>query len=98
MRNAIVLCALLVAAPARAEDQFLRELAVTRSYNLGRPMRAEPTADGSTVLFLRTEARSPVSSLYAFDVASGQTRVLITPEQILKGAEERLSQAEKAQR
>ena len=31
--------------------------------------------------------------LYAFDVASGQTRVLITPEQILKGAEEKLSQA-----
>ncbi len=87
-----------VATPALAEDSFLRELAVTRSYNLGRPMHAEPTADGTTVLFLRTEPRAPVSSLYAFDVATGQTRVLITPEQILKGAEEKLSQAEKAQR
>jgi dipeptidyl-peptidase 4 len=98
MRNSILVCALLAATPALAEDQFLRELAVTRSYNLGRPGHAEPTADGTTVVFLRTEPRSPVSSLYAFDVATGQTRVLITPEQILKGAEEKLSQAEKAQR
>ena len=87
-----------VATPALAEDQFLRELAVTRNYNLGRPTHAQPTADGTTVIFLRTEPRAPVTSLYAFDVASGQTKVLITPEQILKGAEEKLSQAEKAQR
>jgi len=99
MRNALLLCVLVaVAAPARAEDQFLRELAVTRNYMLGRPTKAEPTADGTAVIFLRTEPRSPVSSLYAFDVQSGQTHVLITPQQILKGAEEKLSQAEKAQR
>ncbi len=98
MRTAFLLCALLISAPAPAEDAFLRELAVTRGYSLGRPTRAEPAADGSTVLFLRAEARSPVNSLYAFDVESGQSRVLITPEQILKGAEEKLSQAEKAQR
>lgn len=98
MRNVTLICALFVAAPAFAEDQFLRELAVTRSYNLGRPMHAEPTADGAAVIFLRTEPRSPVTSLYAFDVATGQAKVLITPEQILKGADEKLSQAEKAQR
>ncbi|HEX9102305.1 MAG TPA: DPP IV N-terminal domain-containing protein, partial [Polyangia bacterium] len=98
MRATIVVALVAVAAPAFAEDQFLRELAVTRSYNLGRPAHAEPTADGSTVLFLRTEPRSPVGSLYAFDVATGQTRELITPAQILKGADEKLSQAEKAQR
>src|SRR3954468_2141127 len=98
MRNAFLLCAALISAPVLAEDAFLRDLAVTRGYSLGRPSRAAPVADGSTVLFLRAEPRSPVNSLYAFDVASGQTRVLITPEQILKGAEEKLSQAEKAQR
>ncbi len=99
MRNAICLGVLIaVATPARAEDQFLRELAVTRNYNLGRPTRAEPTPDGTTVLFLRTEPRSPVNSLYAFEVATGQTRVLITPAEILKGADEKLSQAERAQR
>src|SRR5437868_14934644 len=98
MRNVFLLCAALISMPAPAEDAFLRELAVTRSYSLGRPSRAAPTADGSTVLFLRAEPRSPVNSFYAFDVATGQARVLITPEQILKGAEEKLSQAEKAQR
>ena len=100
MMRATIVVALVAAVvtPARAEDQFLRELAVTRSYNLGRPMHAEPTADGAAVIFLRTEPRSPVTSLYAFDVATGQTKVLITPEQILKGADEKLSQAEKAQR
>ena len=74
-----VCCALVVAtaAPAYAEDQFLRELAVTRSFNLGRPTRAEPTPDGAAVLFLRTEPRAPVTSLYAFDVATGQTKELI---------------------
>lgn len=98
MRAWAILIAVGVAAPALAEDRFLRELAVTRGYTLGRPTHAEPTADGTTVLFLRTEPRSPVSSLYAFDVATGQTRVLITPEQILRGAEEKLTAAEKAQR
>ncbi|HEY2745188.1 MAG TPA: DPP IV N-terminal domain-containing protein [Polyangia bacterium] len=99
MRNAMLLITLVaMAAPARAEDQFLRELAVTRGYNLGRPTHAEPTPDGKTVLFLRTEPRSPVSSLYAFDVATGQTRVLLTPAEILKGADEKLSQAERSQR
>ncbi|MCU1278161.1 MAG: family peptidase, partial [bacterium] len=93
MRITLVLCALVVATPAFAEDSFLRELAVTRNYSLGRPTHPEPTADGSAVLFLRTEPRSPVNSLYAFDVATGQTRVLLTPEQILKGAEEKLSAA-----
>src|SRR5262245_39489833 len=100
MRNAMLLCAALAAVPAtaHAEDQFLRELALTRNFTLGRPTKAEPTPDGATVLFLRTEARSPVNSLYAFDVATGQTRELITPAQLLKGAEEKLSAAEKAQR
>ena len=99
MRNAMWLLVLVaLATPARADDKFLRELALTRNFNLGRPTRAEPTPDGTAVLFLRTEPRSPVNSLYAFDVASGQAKVLITPEQILKGAEEKLSQAERAQR
>ena len=98
MRTILALSLLALATPALAEDQFLRELAVTRSYNLGRPTHAEPTPDGKTVLFLRTEPRSPVSSLYAFDVATGRTRVLLTPAQILKGAQEKLSRAERAQR
>ncbi len=98
MKPIVVVALVAVATPALAEDRFLRELAVTRNFQLGRPTLAEPTPDGREVLFLRTEARSPVNSLYAFDVATGQTRVLLTPEQLLKGAEEKLSAAEKAQR
>jgi dipeptidyl-peptidase-4 len=98
MRLPIFVCTLAIATPALAEDQFLRDLAVTRNYNLGRPSHTEPTPDGATVLFLRTEPRAPVNSLYAFDVATGQAKVLLTPEQILKGAEEKLSAAEKSQR
>ena len=57
-------------------------------------------ADGGRIdgAVLAHRAALAGESLYAFDVQSGQTRVLITPEQILKGAEEKLSQAEKAQR
>src|SRR6185295_10138361 len=40
----------------------------------------------------------PKLQLYEFDVATGQTRVLLTPEQVLKGAEEKLSPEEKARR
>jgi hypothetical protein len=98
MRITLVLIALGFATPALAEDQFLRDLAVTRNYNLGRPSHTTPTPDGASVLFLRSEPRAPVNSLYAFDVATGQAKVLLTPEQILKGAEEKLSAAEKAQR
>jgi dipeptidyl-peptidase-4 len=65
---------------------------------LGRPLRPQPTPDGKAVLFLRSGPRSSRLSLYEFDVASGMTRELLTPEQLLKGAEEKLSAEEKARR
>lgn len=98
----LALALLLVGSVASAAetngDQFLREVAVTRGYQLGRPMKAHPTPDGKTVLFLRSQPKEPLNALYAFDVATGQTRTLLTPEQLLQGAEEKLSTAEKAQR
>lgn len=81
-----------------ADPEFLRQHAETRGFFLGRPVGARPTPDGRAVLFLRAPARAPVLSLYEFDVASGKTRELLTPEQLLKGAEEKLSPAERAQR
>lgn len=92
---ALVAC---TASAAHADDKFLRELAVTRGYMLGRPAQAQPTPDGSVVLFLRSEPREPLNALYSFDVATGQTRALLTPAQLLKGADEKLSPAERAQR
>lgn len=80
------------------DTTLLRTLAQTRSFQLGRPQRPLPTPDGKAVLFLRSEARSPKMGLFEFDVATGQTRELVTPADVLKGAEEKLSPEEKAAR
>ncbi len=92
-----------VAAAQAAKDRpldtsYLRRHAETRGFLLGRPVRPKPTPDGKAVLFLRAEARVPKLRLYEFDVATGRTRELLTPEMVLKGAEELLSPEEKARR
>ncbi len=79
-------------------NSYLRDHALTRGFMLGRPVSAKPTSDGKSVLFLRAEPRVPKLQLYEFDVASKQTRLLLSPEQLLKGAEENLSPEEKARR
>jgi len=83
---------------ADADLKFLQDLTETRSWSLGEPTRVRLTPDGSTVLFLRSLARKPVMRLYAFDVASGQEREIITPEQVLAGKEETLPPEEAARR
>jgi dipeptidyl-peptidase-4 len=103
--------AALTALPGRAGDakkpakevapldtSYLRRHAETRGFQLGRPARPRVTPDGKAVLFLRAEARSPRQRLYEFAVATGKTRALLTPEMVLKGAEEHLSPEEKARR
>lgn len=80
------------------DTRFLRTYAETRGFMLGRPVKAKPTPDGKAVLFLRAQARVPKLRLYEFDVASGKTRELLTPEAVLKGAEEKLTPEEKARR
>src|SRR6266849_5956607 len=83
---------------APLDARYLRDHAATRGFSLGRPTAAKPTPDGKAVLFLRAKARVPKMSLYEFDVATGKTRELLTPEQVLKGTEENLSPEEKARR
>src|SRR6266576_415614 len=106
-RRVLSLCLLaaitLHAASARSEPElnntrYLRDHAETRGFMLGRPAKAVPTPDGKAVLFLRAQARVPKLQLYEFDVATGRARELVTPEQVLKGAEEKLSPEEKARR
>jgi dipeptidyl-peptidase-4 len=80
------------------DTRYLREHAETRGFMLGRPTRAKPTPDGKAVLFLRSEPRVPTLRLFEFDVATAETRELLSPEQILKGADESLSAEEKARR
>lgn len=86
------------AKETRLDTSYLRAHAETRGFMLGRPTRARPTPDGKAVLFLRSQARVPTLRLYEFDVATGKTRELLTPEQVLKGAAEKLSPEEKARR
>jgi len=98
---ALVVFAPIVAGQGKdtaVDTTFLRTLAQTRSFQLGRPQRPLPTPDGKAVLFLRSEARASKLSLFEFDVASGKTRELISPADVLKGAEEKLSPEEKAAR
>src|SRR3954462_12427302 len=79
-------------------NSYLRDYALTRGFMLGRPTSAKPTPDGKSVLFLRAEPRSPKLQLFEYDVATKSARLLLSPEQILKGAEENLSPEEKARR
>jgi dipeptidyl-peptidase 4 len=92
----------LAAAPSvgqstpSTESSFLRLYAETRRFGAGRPVKAEATPDGKSVLFLRAQPTAPEQTLYLFDVATGKTRELLTPEKVLNGAAEKMSAAEKA--
>ncbi|WP_223637467.1 S9 family peptidase [Corallococcus sp. EGB] len=100
MRPFVTVALLLLGMPVLAQEHssFLRQYAETGRFMNGRPVGARITPDEKSVLFLRTSPTSNVRMLYAFDVASGQTRELLTPEALLKGAEETLSPEEKARR
>ncbi|MCE9530062.1 MAG: hypothetical protein K8T89_02825 [Planctomycetes bacterium] len=109
MKTIIIISLLFAACFARADEKrpvdqkpldasFLRLYAETRGFMLGRPVKPKPTPDGKAVLFLRSEPKKAKLSLFEFDVASGKTRELLTPEALLKGAEENLTAEEKARR
>ena len=87
----LLLPLLLAAEPVRKEaGQYLRDHAETRGFMLGRPVQAKPTPDGTAVLFLRSEPRTPKLELFEFDVASGKTRKLLTPAELLGHVTSRL--------
>jgi dipeptidyl-peptidase-4 len=86
-----------VSIRAESED-FLRQYAETYRFSLGRPRSPQITPDGSAVLFLRSHPRSFVQDLYEFDCRTGNERVLLTSDQILRGGDEQLSAEEKALR
>ncbi|MFZ5440536.1 MAG: S9 family peptidase, partial [Myxococcota bacterium] len=90
-----LLMTLLTAAPV-TDAAFLREFAETRRYLSGRPVAVKVTPDGKSALFLRSEAKDARQMLFELELASGTTRELLTPEQVLQGASETLSAAEKA--
>src|SRR6516164_3620435 len=71
------------AKDAPVDTSYLRDHAETRGFMLGRPTRPRPTPDGKAVLFLRAQPRVPRLRLYEFDVGTGKTRELLTPEDLL---------------
>ncbi len=86
----------LLALSAVTDTQFLREFAETRRYLSGRPVGAKVTADGKAVLFLRSQAKDARQTLFSFDVATGLSTEVLTPDALLAGASETLSVEEKA--
>lgn len=86
-------------APSTPVDtSFLKKFAETRRFMLGRPQNVKVAPDGKTVLFLRAEADRPALKLFEFDVATGKTKELLSPQALLKGGEEHLTPEEKARR
>jgi len=76
-----------------------RQLARTRRFRLGAPDRFTISADGGTVLFLRSRAGDdPVTCLWAIDVRNGRERLLADPDGLTGGAAERLPEAERTRR
>jgi dipeptidyl-peptidase-4 len=104
MRFILVLAAAAFSALAlRAADEsphlrFFRDLAETRNFTLGRPVAPRLTPDGKHALYLRALPRDPSLRLFELELATGKERELLTPAQLLGGAEETLSAEEKARR
>ncbi len=93
----------LGALPAHAQDEaalkYFQDAAETRNFTLGRPVSPKFTPDGAHVIFLRASSpRNPTLRLFEFTVATGAERELLSPEQLLGGADENLSTEEKARR
>jgi dipeptidyl-peptidase 4 len=78
---------------------YFKDVVETRNFTLGRPVSPRLTPDGAHVIFLRASTpRNPSLRLFEFEVATGQERELLSPEQLLGGSEENLSPEEKARR
>ncbi len=86
------------ARAALPDSDFLEQYSATLGFRLGQPSNVNVTPNGEAVLFLRSGARSFVNDLWEFDVATRRERVLLTAEQVLRGANERLPHEERARR
>ncbi|WP_406199171.1 prolyl oligopeptidase family serine peptidase [Kitasatospora sp. NBC_01560] len=79
-------------------DSLPRQLARTRRFTLGAPAQPAVSADGRTVLFLRSRAGDdPLSCLWALDTATGRERLLVDPASLGAGDDE-LPEAERIRR
>lgn len=77
-----------------ADEAFLDDWSETYGYRLGSPRSVHFVPEEDRLLYLRSEPRSPVQSLYELDLESGDERTLLTAEQVLAGADQQFSQEE----
>ena len=95
--SAPLLVMLLAATPAAPQDPVIRQLVETRNFRNGTPTAIQMDPRGRYVLFLRSPGTSTVQSLQVFDVASGQSRELLSADVLLQGTTQQLTDAERAQ-
>src|SRR4029078_7519655 len=79
------------------DEAFLTQYTETARFTLGAPVPITITRDG-IVIFRRTPARRRVAALYTLDPKTGTERVVASPDKLLAGAGEELSDAERARR
>jgi dipeptidyl-peptidase-4 len=78
---------------------FPRRFAATQRFTLGRPRAITVARDGSRVCFLRSPAGDdPNTQLWVFDVARASERLVADAREVLEGAGEVLTRAERARR
>ncbi|WP_411852522.1 DPP IV N-terminal domain-containing protein [Stenotrophomonas sp. LGBM10] len=100
MRHLFASLALMLATTSLAHAEKLTLEAITGPLPLSGPtlMKPKVAPDGSRVSFLRgKDADRNQLDLWAYDIASGQTRLLVDSKVVLPGTET-LSDAEKARR
>ncbi|MBD9535932.1 S9 family peptidase [Stenotrophomonas sp. STM01] len=100
MRPLFLALAMMCAMPAVAQAEKLTLEAITGKAPLTGPtlMKPKVAPDGSRVTFLRgKDSDRNQLDLWEYDIASGQTRLLVDSKVVLPG-EETLSDAEKARR
>jgi dipeptidyl-peptidase-4 len=100
MRHLVASLALMLATTTIAHAEKLTLDAITGPLPLSGPtlMKPKVAPDGSRVSFLRgKESDRNQLDLWAYDIASGQTRLLVDSKVVLPG-NETLSDAEKARR
>lgn len=81
-----------------SQESYPRQSARTRRFTAGAPRLFTVSADGSRVLFVRSNSGTdPVGRLWALEVATGSERLLSDPHALHLGSED-LSPAERARR
>ena len=73
-----------------AQPSYPRQSARTQHFTRGAPRSLAVSADGSRVLFVRSEhGTDPVGRLWSLDVASGSETLLADPSVLLSDADRR---------